>query len=296
MTATGDVYITADPRRNTLWVQANPLDMQLIEQIVEVIDTEDGPVDVRTRGMPRIIYLETAPVAQVEATVKAVFADRLSSNAQAAAQRPPSPQEFIEALRGGRGGGGGGNRGSGPKELKEQTMSITADSKNNALIVMAPKQLFDEVEALVKELDKTAEGSEDSVIVVPLGGEVNPTTIRSALSSVFGTQARTSTTSNPQTTPANNAASPQAGFNPQQFRGFNPANFGGAQGFRGNQGGGFPGAGGGFPGGFGGGGNPFGGGNAQGFRGLQGGGNPAGFGGQGGNQGGNRGNRNNRRN
>jgi type II secretory pathway component GspD/PulD (secretin) len=289
MTATGDVYITADPRRNTLWVQANPLDMQLIEQIVEVIDTEDGPVDVRTRGMPRIIYLETAPVAQVEATVKAVFADRLSSNAQAAAQRPPSPQEFIEALRGGRGGGGGGNRGSGPKELKEQTMSITADAKNNALIVMAPKQLFDEVEALVKELDKTAEGSEDSVIVVPLGGEVNPTTIRSALSSVFGTQARTSTTSNPPTSaPANNAGSPQAGFNPQQFRGFNPANFGGGQGFRGTQGGGgFPGAGGGFPGGFGGG-NPFGGGNTQGFRGLQGGGFPGGFGG-GGQGGGNQG-------
>jgi hypothetical protein len=279
-TASGDVYITADPRQNALWVQANGLDMQLIEQLIEIIDTETGPVDIRTRGIPRIIYLETAPVAQVEATVKAVFADRLSSNAQAASQRPPSPQEFIEALRGG--GGGGRNRGSAPKELKEQTMSITADTKNNALIVMAPKQLFDDVEALVKELDKTAEGAEDSVVVVPLGGEVNPTTIRNALSSVFGSQARTSTTSNPQpaTSSTNNPQASAGGF-----RGFNPANFGGGQAFQGFGGGGNPFGGGGNPfggGGAGGGRNPFGGGGMQGFQGFRG----MGGGGFGGNQGG----------
>lgn len=287
MSASGDVFITSDPRQNALWVQANALDLQLIEQLIEIIDTEKGPVDIQTRGVPRIIYLETAQVSQVEATVKSVFADRLSSNAQAAAQRPPSPQEFIEALRGG--GGGGRNRGSAPKELKEQTMSITADSKNNALIVLAPKQLFDDVQALVRELDKTAEGAEDSVIVVPLGGEVNPTTIRSALSSVFGSQARTSSTSSPQPSTAN-TNSPQAN-NANPFRGFNPGNFGGAQGFRGFQGGGNPFGGGGNP--FGGGGSPFGGGNpfgggAQGFRGFQGGGNQGG-GNQGGQRGGNQG-------
>jgi type II secretory pathway component GspD/PulD (secretin) len=290
MTASGDVFITSDPRQNALWVQANAMDLQLIEQLIDIIDTEKGPVDIQTRGVPRILYLETAPVAQVEATVKSVFADRLSSNAQAASQRPPSPQEFIEALRGG--GGGGRNRGSAPKELKEQTMSITADTKNNALIVLAPQQLFEDVEALVKELDKTAEGTEDSVMVVPLGGDINPTTIRSALSSVFGSQARTSSTSNPQpatTAPTNPQANAGGGF-----RGFNPGAFGGGQGFQGFGGGGFPGAGG-FGGGGGGnamgGGNPFGGGRnpfgggGQGFRGMGGGG--FGGGGQGGgNQGG----------
>jgi len=284
MTASGDVSITADPRLNALWVQANPLDMQLIEQLVEIIDTPNSPIEVQTRGTPRIIYLETAAVDQVEATVKAVFADRLASSASAAAQRPPSPQEFIEALRGG-GGGGGRNRQSAPKELKEQTMSITADKKNNALIVMAPKQLYDEVAALVSELDTRAEGSEDSVVVLPLGGEINPTTIRSALSSVFGTQARTTTSSNtqPNTQPNTNQPAPQAGFNPQQFRGFNPGAFGGQGGQRGGN-----------PFGGGGGGNPFGGGGIQGFQGFQGnrGGQPFGGnqgGGGGGQGGGNRG-------
>ena len=292
--SSGDVTITADPRLNALWVQANPLDMQLIEELIEIIDTPDSPVDVQTRGVPNIIYLENAPVAEVEATVRSVFADRISGAASQNAQRPPSPQEFIEALRGG--GGGGRRGGAAPKELKETTMTLSTDKKNNALIVVAPKQLFEQVEELVKMLDQTAEGSEDSVVVVPIGGDINPTTVRSALSSVFGSQARTSTTSNPQTnTPPANNNNPAAAF--QQFRGMNPGAFGGGQGggFRGmqmqipNAGGGGGGAAFGFPGmggqGFGGGG--FGGNN----RGQ--GGGMGGFGGfGGGNTGGNRGGNN----
>lgn len=303
--ASGDVTITADPRLNALWIQANPLDMQLVEELIEIIDTPESPIDVQTRGVPNIIYLENAPVADVEATVRSVFADRIAGASAQNAQRQPSPQEFIEALRG---GGGGGRRGAAPKELKETTMSLTSDKKNNALIVVAPKQLYEQVEELVKMLDQTAEGSEDSVVVVPIGGDINPTTVRSALSSVFGTQARTSTTSNPQTNSTPNTNNnPAAAF--QQFRGMNPGAFGGGQGgFRGMQmniptpgGGGaaafgFPGMGGGqgFGGqGFGGqgfGGQGFGGANRGGTGGFGGFGGAQG-GGRGGNTGGNRANR-----
>ena len=286
-TSSGEVSITADPRLNALWVQANPLDMQLIEELIQIIDTDNSPVDPQTRGTPNIIYLQNASVTEVETTVRSVFADRLGGAAGAQnAQRPPSPQEFIEALRGG--GGGGGRRGAAPKELKESTMTITSDKKNNSLIVVAPKQLFEQVEEFVTMLDKTAEGSEDSYVVAPIAG-INPNTVRSALSSVFGAQARTSSTTNPQTSAPANSSQPQA--NPfQAFRNFNPGAFGG-----GNAGGGmqmgFPNAAGGNPGmmfgvpGMGGQGG------GQGFRGMQGGGgNPfGGMGGAGGGFGGNRG-------
>jgi len=281
MSGSGEISITADPRLNALFVQANPLDMQLIEELVQIIDTDDAPVDPQTRGTPNIIYLESASVTEVEATVRSVFADRLGGNAGAQnAQRPPSPQEFIEALRG---GGGGGRRGSAPKELKEATMTITSDKKNNSLIVVAPKQLFDQVEEFVKMLDKTVEGSEDSFIVAPIAG-VNPNTVRSALSSVFGAQARVSSTSNPQTAAPSNASQPQG--NPfQQFRNQFQGALGGAnQGRTGVQMG-FPGGGG------------FGGGQGANtgmmfnFPGGQGG---QGFGGGNTGGGGNRGNRGNR--
>jgi len=307
--SSGDVFITADPRLNALWVQANPLDMQLIEQLVEIIDTAESPVDVQTRGVPNIIYLQSAPVAEVEATVKSVFADRIAGGANNQnAQRPPSPQEFIEALRGGGGGGGGGRRQNAPKELKEQTMTVTADKKNNALIVLASKQLFQEVEELVKLLDQQAEGTEDTVQVLPIGGDINPTTVQSALSRVFGAQARTSSSgSGAAPAPQNNQANPQANAF-QGFRGFNPGGmggggFGGFQGM-GGMGGGQGGRGqGGFGGGQGGGG--FGGfqgmggmgGRGQGGGGFGGGGfGGGGFGGGqtgggGGNRGGNRVNR-----
>jgi type II secretory pathway component GspD/PulD (secretin) len=317
MTASGDVSITADPRLNALWVQANPLDMQLIEELIQIIDTDNSPVDPQTRGTPNIIYLQSASVTEVEATVRSVFADRLGGAAGAQnAQRPPSPQEFIEALRG---GGGGGRRGSAPKELKEATMTITSDKKNNSLIVVAPKQLFEQVEEFVTMLDKTAEGSEDSFIVAPIAG-VNPNTVRSALSSVFGAQARVSSTSNPQTTGQPSNSTQQQGNALQQLRNqFQGALGGGNQGRTGVQmgfPGGFPGAGGqggnpgmmfGIPGGMGGQG-----GGQGGFRGMQGGGanpfgggmggatggfggNRGGFGTGGGNTGGgNRGNRGNR--
>ena len=114
-------------------------------------------------------------------------------------------------------------------------MTVTADKKNNALIVLASKQLFQEVEELVKLLDQQAEGTEDTVQVLPIGGDINPTTVQSALSRVFGAQARTSS-SGSGTTPApqNNAASPQASAF-QGFRGFNPGGMGGG-GFGGFQG------------------------------------------------------------
>ncbi len=287
-TASGDVYITPDPRLNALWVQANAVDMQLIESLVEIIDTPNSPVEVQTQGTPEIIYLQTAPVAEVEATVKQVFADRLSQGAGgagggAAAQRQPSPQEFIEALRG---GGGGGNRRNGPKELKEQTMTVTADKKNNALIVYAQPQLVEKVRALVEQLDHAAEGTEESYIVLPVSG--NASVIQSALSNVFGSQAKTNSTqtgaqnnsNRTNTQPSAAAPAPGGGFNP--FQGFQ--NRGGFP-----AGGAFPGAGGGFPG-LGGGAGRFGGGNGGmpgNFQGGQGGGQ----GNRGGQRGGNGGNR-----
>jgi type II secretory pathway component GspD/PulD (secretin) len=280
--STGEISLVPDPRFNALWVQANPLDMQLVEDLVETIDRPDGPVENQSRGVAQTIYVLNTSVTDVEATIKQVFADRIAQPASAAAQRQPSPQDFIEALRGG-GGGGGGRRsgGNGQSELKESTMTITADKKNNSLIVVATPQLFGEVEKLVRQMDEDAGSVDESVVVVPIGGEVNSSIMKSALESVFGSSAKTANaTAQPSNAaPAANASANNPGQNnPDPFQQFR--NRGGA----GFQGGGFPGGfpGGGFPG-FPGGGRGFGGGGFPGF----GGGFPGlGGGNRGGNQGG----------
>ncbi len=275
--ASGEVTITPDPRLNSLIVQANPLDLELIEQLLKVIDQENGPLDVETQGKTHIIQVNNANVEDVAKVVREVFADRIGGAQGAGAQRQPSPQEFIAALRGAAGGGGRGQRG-GQSELKEATMTVGTEAKTNSLIVKAPAPLFEEVKKLVDMLDQSSADQGESVVSIPLQGGINPAVVRSALQSVFGQQVRTNQTTNN----TNNA----------QGRGQQRT---GGQGFPGG-GGGFPGGGGGFPGaggGFPGGGGGFPGAGGGGFQGIPGGfqgfggGNRAGGGGGGqGNRGG----------
>ncbi|NND98978.1 MAG: general secretion pathway protein, partial [Pirellulaceae bacterium] len=46
LTPTGSVTITADPRLNALFVQANPIDMATIEMILEKVDRMESPEDI----------------------------------------------------------------------------------------------------------------------------------------------------------------------------------------------------------------------------------------------------------
>jgi len=294
--ATGEVSIIPDPRLNALIVQANGVDLQLVEQLLEVIDQEDSPLDVSTRGKPRLIPVLHQDANDVAEMVKTLFSDRMQQQA-GAAQRQPSPQEFLQALRGG-GGARGGRGGGAQSELEENSMSISVDKRSNSLIVTSTQSLYDEVKAAVESIDQAGADSAESVQVVELGGNVNPEVVRNALTSILVSQV----TSNSSSTNNNQRNSNTTNG---QTRNFDPAaiqqrmdffrNL--QQGGRGGQGGGtfsFP------AGGFGGGtgGRRFGGGGTGGGFGGFGGGNTGGgrggFGGgsnSGGNTGGGRGGR-----
>jgi hypothetical protein len=274
------------------------------------IDIPESPAEIRTRGDTRLIFVKNNPVADIETVVKSTFAAYIGGGAAGGAggaggaQRQPSPEEFINAMRGAIGGGGrrgGGGAGGAQTELKEQTMTISSDKKNNVLIVVGPKRLHDDVKELVDLLDQAAEEDEQTISTIQLDGSVNPTLIQNTIANVFGPSVKTSSASNPQTNTnqTNRTTNTNTPFDPNAFRnrtgGTNPfgGGFGGANPFGGAFGGGNP-FGGGGAGNFGrqggtGGGNPFGGGNTG--RG-QGGGGTRGTGGTGGT--GTRGTRGNR--
>lgn len=287
VSTTGEVYITPDPRLNAVWVQASPIDILFVEDILDVIDVENSEVENLTKGTPRLIQLANANVADVEPIVKSAFADQIGGqqNARGGAggggQGQPSPQEIL-ALLGGGGRGGRGGAGGAQSQLKEQTMTVIADKKSNSLIVVAPLALHKRVVELVDQLDQFSAEDEEIVVPIALGGDVNPQLLQNAISSVFGSAART-------TNASSNAAPAAGGAAGNNTPRFNPAMFQQFQGGGARTGGGNPfGAGGFGAGGFG----------AGGFGGAQGG---AARGGQGGqfNQGnrntqGGQGNRNNR--
>jgi hypothetical protein len=89
--ATGEVSITADPRLNSLLVTANPIDLDMVESLLKIIDKEDSPLVIETQGVPRLIPVVYGSAEEIAEIVKTAFADKLTQG-------------------GGGGGGGGGGQ------------------------------------------------------------------------------------------------------------------------------------------------------------------------------------------
>ncbi len=255
LTTTGSVSIVADGRLNALIVQANAIDMLTIEMILEVVDREESPEDVRTTSKPQLIPVIYQSANDVATIVKAVYAERSSEQGGGGRQQQQvSPQDLINALRGGGGGGRGGRGGGGggsEQTTKPAPVSIAVDTRSNSLIVTAPPQDVEDIRELVEAIDAGGMQSEETVEIVSLKGNVKAEVVQQALNSVLGTQARsTSTTAGSNSGSASNTT-PGGGNTPssadiqrrmeffQQMRQQGGGGFGGAP--RGGFGGGAPG-------------------------------------------------------
>lgn len=189
-TTGGTLSIIPDPRLNALFVQASARDLDSIEQLLEVIDTKESIEAVETTPAARFIPVFNGNAESIAGVVRTVFASRMQ--ADAAQPRQPSPEDFIRALRGGGGGRGGNNRQQNRGE--EQKMTIGVDTESNSLIVSAPDYLFKEVQALVSELDRAANRSDETVRVVTLK-KASTDLVQRSLVSVLGANATVNTTS-----------------------------------------------------------------------------------------------------
>ena len=254
LTSTGSVNIVTDARLNALIVQANQIDMQMIELILEKVDIPESPEDIEIVAKPAlipVIYQDAKDVADV---VKSVFGDRIAGTQSAGAGRggqggQPSPQDFINALRGG--GGRGGRGGGGDSASSEPAkINIAVDAKSNSLVVIATPQDFTEVRDLVEELDQSSMVMEETIVTYSTNGSVNPEVMKLALESILGTKA-TSTSDASNSSGSTNSQRPSGSTSQsaseiqQRIEAFR-ARFGGGSGSRGGS------TGGGAPSGFGG--------------------------------------------
>ena len=185
----GPASIVPDVRLNALIVQAAPADLALIEQLLPIIDRDSSPEDVQTGGKPKLIPVIYMPAEEMANIVRSVYADRIAGAESRGGQRPPSPEDFIRALRGGRDGGRGGQTAG-----EVQKMAIGVDSRSNSLIVAAPESLFKEVEELVAQLDDETIVTDEDVQVINIK-KANPQMLQKTLSSMLGSSARVGTTS-----------------------------------------------------------------------------------------------------
>lgn len=187
LTSTGSVSIVPDGRLNALWVQANANDMQMITMILEKYDRPDSPEDVQTQGTLHVIpviYQEATAIADI---VKKSLGDRIAGQQSSAGGGnrggQPSPQDFINAIRGGGRGGGGGAQ---AKATEHPKITIAVDEQSNSIIVNATPADYEEVRALVDMLDEGGKQAEVIVDTVPIPGGVNGDAMIEAISAVLG--------------------------------------------------------------------------------------------------------------
>ncbi|MGL6225691.1 MAG: secretin N-terminal domain-containing protein [Thermoguttaceae bacterium] len=208
--ATGSVTITADPRLNVMYVQANPVDHYTIEKkLLPLLDIPRGPEEIKKDATPRLIPVKNMKAEEMMMLVQTVFADKMAGGQQA------------QGGRGGRGGGGGGGiqdmisglisrftglgeapppgqgaaaggaAGAGGAAESQAKMTLSVYAPSNSLIVSSPEVLFEEVKLFVDMVDQTA-GDQELVTEVIEVKHVNPQALRQALSSIAGPAAITS--------------------------------------------------------------------------------------------------------
>jgi hypothetical protein len=177
--ASSSLNIMADTRLNALIIQASPDELDLAEQLLEVIDQNASPEQVETISRPRLIPVVNMNAQQLATIIREIYATRVAG--PSAQPRQPSPEEFMQALR-----GQNNNRSSTREMVREQQrMTISVDSRSNSLVVSAPDPLFREVVDLVAELDQATTEAEDTMRVVTIKRS-NPEMVQRALASMLG--------------------------------------------------------------------------------------------------------------
>jgi len=181
---TGAITVTPDPRLNALIVQANPVDLDMIEQVLKILDQKESPEEILVVPKAKIIPIFNMAAADVAEIVQQVYQDRMVTGSRGGSSggRPPSAEDIMKMLRGGK----GGSRGSQGQAEELQKMSIGVDAGTNSLIVSAPEPLLSQVEGLIAQLDQmTLESNTETVRTITLH-QTSHETMQQALSSLMG--------------------------------------------------------------------------------------------------------------
>lgn len=167
--------IITDTRLNRLWVKGTAGQVRQVEELLQVIDVESGPVDVETNPKPSYIPVFYQNAESIVEILQNLYADRLV--------------QANQQSRGGRGGFGFGRGGSENQATSDETpkMTVAADPTSNLVIVSAPGPLLKEVEEVVRELDVRAEAAPtEQYVVHRLTSGASPSVIKQALKGSYG--------------------------------------------------------------------------------------------------------------
>jgi general secretion pathway protein D len=152
------VMIVADPRSNSVLLRSdNPGRAARIKAMIEQLDTPQ-----RAGGNMFIVYLRNADAARVAQTLRALLSGGADITPPAAA---PTQSMFGNQLTGAAAGAGGNAAPAAPTSAANPftaaggtggntgNVMIQADVANNALVIMAPEPIYNNLRTIIDRLD-----------------------------------------------------------------------------------------------------------------------------------------------
>jgi type II secretory pathway component GspD/PulD (secretin)/Spy/CpxP family protein refolding chaperone len=235
--------IIPDIRSNSLFVTGPAHLIAEVEDVLRILDLSELPEQLRDRA-PRYIPVQYATVSEVAEIIESVYSEELTPPQQ---QQQRGQNPLAAAF-------GGGNSG-GNSPVQRVKMTLAVDYQNSQLIVSCNDQLYQQVAAMVADIDRTSLSNRRTIKIVSLE-HANTKILQDTIGALMPTK-RVSTSSS-RSTPGGGGggggpqpASPQGGGNDafQELIRQRLSGGGGGRSGGGFPGGGFPGGGGGFPGG-----------------------------------------------
>jgi hypothetical protein len=175
------IRVVADPATNALLVQASPLDMLTIRNLLaKQLDAGNSDSDQLVKTFV-IGPLKSAYAIDVAAVLRDVYRESMDNNSRRLGQisNPFTGASRTPALNIDANGS--------PKGV---SLSLGIDDKTNSLIVACPTSLYTDIKKLVDQMDLAAADTKQSVKFVRIPG-VDPALIQQALLAIQGRSAPT---------------------------------------------------------------------------------------------------------
>ncbi|QEG41808.1 secretin N-terminal domain-containing protein [Roseimaritima ulvae] len=167
----GAITIVADSRLNRLIAQGTTADIEQIEGYLQIIDKDSSITSIETYGTTHVIELLNTRADDVAEAIREAYPGRIAGEDDLSKLSkngdPKAAAAVAAALAQSKGQGKSAQDGlkllGKTSNNQEPKLSVAVHEPSNSLIVTAPQQLFEEVDALVQRLDARGEQSVEVV-------------------------------------------------------------------------------------------------------------------------------------
>lgn len=158
-----ELKIIPEIRSNALFISGPYAKVQDVREVLSVLDATDIPSGARDR-LPRMIPVRYANVNDVAQNIRDLFAPEMQAQRGGSSRGNP-----LAMLMGGGGRGGRGGRSSGGSRQQPQVkLTLGVDERTGHILVSCDDAVFQRVEQMVYDLDKTAYEAKQTTRVVQL--------------------------------------------------------------------------------------------------------------------------------